>query len=339
MLWPPSRLGRGGDRCEDPQSSTNGTRGHIQNQQCLQAQRAQEQGAWPAVSAPPVLAFIWPLACTHPRQSGPRQQCRCPPVSALRKQGSLPTTRSAMKAFLRSGEDSHAGLWVTPDDGSSKQSKMRTGKLLPKVGAEAQVESSRRPSVEGGRTHRGRAEENGGAHGRHLGVPLCHHSALWKLPGNAGPFQRALSQGTPAQQHQGDQRGGQGVLGDGSHPRHLHRTHGTVGRGPRLVVSGPTPPAQAVKYPGPCDLLQPEGKGRVPCPAARGQCGCDCWADESLSAGSCCLSPTPTSSSSVAKTGDSSPRAHGPQIPPLEVETKITPQRQACLLVRQRLPG
>lgn len=114
---------------------------------------------------------------------------------------------------------------------------------------------------------------------------------------------------------------------------------GLMGQGPRLVVSGPMPPAQAAKYPGPCDPLQPEGKGRVPRPAARGQCGCDRWADESLSAGSCCLSPTPTFSSSVAKTGDSSPRAHGPQIPPLEVETKINPQRQACLLVRLRLPG
>lgn len=213
MLWPPSRLGRGGDRCEDPQSSTNGTRGHIQNQQCLQAQRAQEQGAWPAVSAPPVLAFIWPLACTHPRQSGPRQQCRCPPVSALRKQGSLPTTRSAMKAFLRSGEDSHAGLWVTPDDGSSKQSKMRTGKLLPKVGAEAQVESSRRPSVEGGRTHRGRAEENGGAHGRHLGVPLCHPQRFVETSRECRAFPKGTVSGHPSPATSGRPTGRTGCAG------------------------------------------------------------------------------------------------------------------------------
>lgn len=53
------------------------------------------------------------------------------------------------------------------------------------------------------------------------------HSALQKLPRNAGPFQRALSPGTPAQQRQGDQRAGQGVPADGSRPRHLHRTHGT----------------------------------------------------------------------------------------------------------------
>lgn len=76
------------------------------------------------------------------------------------------------------------------------------------------------------------------------------------------------------------------------------------------------------------------------CPAARGQCRCDSpGRGESPSAVSRCPSPRLLLAPVWPRRGDSSFTTHGPQMPPLQMKTKITPLRMSRPLLRLWLPG